>query len=59
MYHSNVAYFWLPPAVDLAARGVSQLERSVILPHWLAQRVESGGLLPGHRLVPLDEREHA
>lgn len=51
--------FWLPPAVDLAARGVSQLERAVVLPHWLAQRVESGGLLPGHRLVPLDEREAA
>jgi hypothetical protein len=51
--------FWLPPAVDLATRGVSQLERSVILPHRLAQRVESGGVLPGHRLVALDEHEAA
>jgi hypothetical protein len=51
--------FWLPPAVDLAARGVSQLERWLILPHRLAQRVESSGLLPGYRLVALDEREAA
>ena len=47
--------FWLSETLDLAARGVSQLERCLILPHWLAQRVESGGLLPDHRLVPLDE----
>jgi hypothetical protein len=43
--------FWLPDAVDLATRGVSQLERFLILPHWLAQRVEEAGLLPDHRRV--------
>jgi hypothetical protein len=43
--------FWLPDAIDLASRGVSQLERFLVLPHWLAQRVESAGLLPDHRRV--------
>jgi hypothetical protein len=47
--------FWLSPAVDLASRGVSQLERFVVLPHWLAQRIESERLLADHRLVTLDE----
>jgi hypothetical protein len=47
--------FWLSEDTDLAARGVSQLERRLILPHWLAQRVKSDGLLPDHRLVPLEE----
>jgi hypothetical protein len=43
--------FWLPDAIDLASRGVSQLERFLVLPHWLAQRVEGAGLLPDHRRV--------
>jgi hypothetical protein len=47
--------FWLSEDTDLAARGVSQLERRLILPHWLAQRVKSEGLLPDHRLVVLPE----
>jgi hypothetical protein len=47
--------FWLPDAPERAARGVSQLERFLILPHWLAQRVRSAGLAPEHRLVPVSE----
>jgi hypothetical protein len=45
--------FWLSDAPERAARGVSQLERFLILPHWLAQR--AAGRLPEHRLVPLEE----
>jgi hypothetical protein len=47
--------FWLPDAVDLAARGVSQLARHLVLPHWLAQHVADAGLLPDHRTIVLDE----
>lgn len=47
--------FWLPDAPERAARGVSQLERFLILPHWLAQRVGPAGLAAEHRLVPLEE----
>jgi hypothetical protein len=47
--------FWLSDAVDLAARGVSQLARYLVLPHWLAQQVADAGLLPDHRPIVLDE----
>ena len=47
--------FWLPPSLELATRGVSQLERHVVLPAWLARRVRDAGLLPDHRLVPIEE----
>jgi hypothetical protein len=47
--------FWLPDAPERAARGVSQLERFLILPHWLAQRVRAAGLAAEHQLVPVAE----
>jgi hypothetical protein len=47
--------FWLPASVELATRGVSQLERHVVLPAWLARRVRDAGLLPDHRLVVIEE----
>jgi hypothetical protein len=48
--------FYVPKNVDLSTRGVSQLERSVLLPHWLAQRVRAAGLLGEHRHVVIDDR---
>ncbi len=47
--------FWIPESVELATRGVSQLEKHVVLPHWLAQRVQSAGLLADHRPVVIEE----
>lgn len=47
--------FWIPESVELATRGVSQLERHVVLPHWLARRVQEAGLLADHRLVVIEE----
>jgi hypothetical protein len=47
--------FWIPESLELATRGVSQLERHVVLPAWLARRVRDAGLLPDHRLVVIEE----
>jgi hypothetical protein len=47
--------FWLPDAPERAARGVSQLERFLILPHWLAQRVRGAQLAGDFQLVPVAE----
>lgn len=47
--------FWIPESMELATRGVSQLERHVVLPNWLARRVQEGGLLPDHRPVVIEE----
>ena len=49
--------FWIPKNVELARRGVSQIERSVLMPHWLAQQVRSEGLLPDHRHLVIEESE--
>jgi hypothetical protein len=49
--------FWIPKSVDLASRGTSQLERYVLLPHGLAQRVRAAGLLDDHRQLVIDEGE--
>lgn len=51
--------FWIPDHLDLSARGVSQFERFLLLPHWLAQHVQAAGLLPDHRHLPLDGDEGA
>jgi hypothetical protein len=45
--------FWIPRGVDLASRGVSQLERYLLLPHWLAQHARAEGLLRGLRLLAI------
>lgn len=47
--------FWLSDAPERAARGVSQLERFLILPHWLAQRVRGAELAGDYQLVPVTE----
>jgi hypothetical protein len=44
-------------SLDLSARGVSQLERYVLLPHWLAQRVRAEGLLEDHRQLLIEDDE--
>jgi hypothetical protein len=46
--------FWIPKDLDLSARGVSQVERCVLLPHWLAQQVEAAGLLTDHRCLAIE-----
>lgn len=47
--------FWIPKDINLTARGVSQCERYVLLPHWLAQQVEAAGLLPDHNCIAIPE----
>ena len=49
--------FWVPKTLDLSSRGVSQLERFVLLPHWLAQRVRAAGLLEDHRQLVIESDE--
>jgi hypothetical protein len=49
--------FWVPKTLDLSARGVSQLERYVLLPHWLAQRVRAEGLLEDHQQLVIEGDE--
>lgn len=49
--------FWIPPTIDLARRGVSQLERFALMPHWLAQHVRAAALLDDHRHVILERDE--
>lgn len=51
--------FWIPRDLDLSARGVSQVERYVLLPHWLAQQVEAAGLLADHRCLAIEVGEDA
>lgn len=51
--------FWIPDRLDLSARGVSQFERFILLPHWLAQRVRSEGLLEDHEHVLLETQKGA
>ena len=51
--------FWIPDSVDLAMRGVSQLERHLVLPRFLATRVRESGLLPDHRLLAIEEARPA
>jgi len=52
--------FWIPRSIDLAERGVSQLERFALLPHWLAQQVRAAGLLAEHHqlVIGSDEKIH-
>lgn len=47
--------FWLPRDIDLRQRGVSRLERSILVPHWLGQRLAEDRLLPDHRHYVIDE----
>jgi hypothetical protein len=49
--------FWIPDQLDISARGVSQFERFVLLPHWLAQQVRAEGLLEDHRYLVLEGNE--
>lgn len=49
--------FWIPKSVDLARRGVSQVERFLVVPHWLAQHVQARGILPDHRHLTVDDDE--
>jgi hypothetical protein len=52
--------FWLPESIDLRARGTSQLERYVLLPHELAQQVHEARLLEPYRALVIepDEKIH-
>jgi hypothetical protein len=52
--------FWVPRKLDLSTRGVSQLERFVLMPHWLAQRVRAAALLEDHQhlVIESDESVH-
>jgi hypothetical protein len=47
--------FWIPKHLNLATRGVSQVERFVCLPAWLAQHFREKGLLTDHGYVPIEE----
>lgn len=47
--------FWVPKELDLSARGVSQFDRTLLLPHWLAQHVRDAGLLADHHHVVIEE----
>jgi hypothetical protein len=47
--------FWIPKQLDLTRRGVSQIERYLCLPPWLAQHVRSRGLGSDHRLVVIED----
>jgi hypothetical protein len=49
--------FWIPKSVDLAARGVSQIERFVLMPHWLAQQVQAGGIMTERHHLVIDRDE--
>jgi hypothetical protein len=49
--------FWIPKAIDLAERGVSQIQRFVLLPHWLAQHFQAAELLVDHRHIVIDRDE--
>jgi hypothetical protein len=51
--------FWIPKELDLSQRGVSQFERFVLLPHWLAQHVEAANLLTDHARIALPSVEGA
>jgi hypothetical protein len=47
--------FWIPKQLDLSRRGVSQIERYLCLPPWLAQQVRSAGLWSDHRVVVVED----
>lgn len=46
--------FWIPKSARLAARGVSRLEKFVLLPYWLGQHVEQAGLFPDTQRLVFD-----
>lgn len=45
--------FWIPNDPALSARGASRVERWLLVPDWLAPRVEGAAALEGHRCVPI------
>jgi hypothetical protein len=47
--------FWIPKQLDLSRRGVSQIERYLCLPPWLAQQARSARLWPDHRVVVVED----
>lgn len=49
--------FWLSDRLELASRGVSQLERFALVPHWFAQQVSDADLLPGHEVIAIGRDE--
>lgn len=49
--------FWIPRDLDHSQRGVSRLERSVLVPHWLGQQIAQAGLLPDHTRYVIDKED--
>ena len=49
--------FWIPRDLDHSQRGVSRLERSILVPHWLGQQMAEAGLLPDHGRYVIDKED--
>lgn len=49
--------FWLPKDLDLSQRGVSRLERSILMPHWLGQQLTEANLLTDHLRFVIDRED--
>lgn len=49
--------FWIPRDIDLSQRGVSRLERSILVPHWLGQQMAEAGLLADHARYVIDKED--
>lgn len=46
--------FWVPKEPGLQRRGVSRLERAVLVPHWLGQRLAERDIWTDHRRFVVD-----
>ncbi len=46
--------FWIPRELDLSSRGVSRLESSILVPHWLGQLLADRNLAAGHHRYVFD-----
>jgi len=49
--------FWIPKSLDLSTRGVSHLERFVLMPYWLGQHLKPAGLFPDHHHYVIDKED--
>lgn len=49
--------FWIPRDIDLSQRGISRLERSILVPHWLGQQMADAGLLTDHARYVIDKED--
>lgn len=49
--------FWIPRDFDLSQRGVSRLERSILVPHWLGQQMADASLLADHARYVIDKED--